>query len=221
MATEDLKMELMPDGSRLAEWIPTLKEVELQALKVYLRELGRFNKNLNLISASTVPKADAVHVADAVLAWRIICGLIPSGSTVSDFGSGNGIPGIICAALAPDLKFRVVDRDVRKLEFLKHAGASMGLKNVAFITRDIADLEDESVHFAVSRGFAPIGKSLLLSRKLMAPGGRFFMMKGEGWAREVADVPSQLFSVWNTQMVGQYSIPESNAEFVVIEARKK
>lgn len=221
MASENLKAELMPDGSRLAEWIPNLSEAELQALKIYLRELGRFNKNLNLISASTVPKADSVHVADAVMAWCIIKTLIPPGSTVSDFGSGNGIPGIIFAALAPDLKFRVIDRDVRKLEFLKHAGASMGLKNIAFITRDIADLEDESVQFAVSRGFAPIGKSLLLSRKSMAPGGRFFMMKGEGWAREVADVPSQLFSVWNTQMVGQYSIPESNAEFVVIEATKK
>lgn len=221
MATENLKAELMPDGSRLLEWIPGLSQGEHQALMIYLRELGRFNKSLNLISSSTVPKADSIHVADAAMAWRIIAPFVPGGSVVADFGSGNGIPGIICAALAPEVKFRVIDRDVRKLEFLKHAGASMGLKNVMFVSRDVGDLEADSVQYAVARGFAPIGKALLLSRKAMAPGGRFFMMKGEGWAREVADVPSQLFSVWNTKMVGQYSIPESNLEFVVIEATKK
>lgn len=221
MANDVLKVTSMPDGSRLTDWLPAIKEAELSALKIYLRELARFNKSLNLISASTVSKADSVHVADAAMAWRVIMASIPSGSVVSDFGSGNGVPGLIFAALAPDLRFRVIDRDVRKLEFLKYTGAAMGLKNVVFVNKDIVDLDADSIHFAVSRGFAPVSKSLLLCRGVMARGGRFFMMKGEGWAREVAEIPSQLFSVWNTEMVGQYVVPDSKSELVVIAATKR
>lgn len=210
-----------PDGSRLREWLPHLDDAAIEKLKIYLAELLKFNKKLNLISAQTVAKADSVHIADAVLAWRVISPHIPAGELIFDFGSGNGIPGLIFAALSPSHKFRLVDRDSRKLEFLKYAGATLKLGNVSYSSEDVDRLPGGSVKFAVSRGFAPVGRGLLLTGKAFASGGKFFMLKGEGWTREVAELPPQIFGSWETKLTGQYLIPESMIEYAVVEARRK
>ncbi len=194
-------------------------------LSVYSDELLKFNKKLNLISVATVPKCDAVHFSDAVKAWSLIKPHVPKGSTVFDFGSGNGIPGLVFAILESetdsDLKFRLVDRDERKLEFLKHVGSTVGLKSCAYLKTDVGDLPAGSVSIAVSRGFAPVSASLLVARQAVAVGGAFYMLKSEGWAREVASVPTQVFGSWDVGMLGQYKIPDLSSDFVVLKAARR
>lgn len=209
-----------PNGERLNKWASHLSEEQLSACKVYLAELLRFNKRLNLISASTVSKADAVHILDAIRAWKLISVHIPAGSIVHDFGTGNGLPGLLAAALSPDRQFRLVDRDSRKIEFCKHVGATLKLKNVSYLCADLKELEEGSVQFAISRGFASVSSSMILARRQMAVGGRFFMLKGEGWSRELAEVQPQLFGQWRAEMIGQYSLPDSAADYVVLCAEK-
>ena len=84
-------------------------------------------------------KADAVHILDAIRAWKLIEQHIPPGSVVYDFGTGNGLPGLLSAALSPDRQFRLVDRDQRKMEFCKHLGSTLKLSNVAYLCMDIKD----------------------------------------------------------------------------------
>ena len=209
-----------PTGERLSEWAPHLSVQQIAACRVYLSELLRFYKRLNLISSSTVGKADAVHILDAIRAWNLIEPLVPAGSVVYDFGTGNGLPGLLAAALSPDRQFRLVDRDQRKMEFCKHVGSTLKLKNVAYLCMDLKDVEEASVQYAISRGFASVSSSMLLARKQLAIGGRFFMLKGEGWSRELAEVQPQLFILWRAEMIGQYSLPDSVAEYVIIAADK-
>lgn len=209
-----------PTGERLSEWAPHLSEDQIENCKAYLSELLRFNRRLNLISSSTVAKADAVHILDAVRAWKLIEPHVPAGSVVYDFGTGNGLPGLLSAALSPSRQFRLVDRDQRKMEFCKHVGATLKLKNVSYLCMDLKDVEEASVSFAISRGFASVSSSMLLCRRQFAVGGRFFMLKGEGWSRELAEVQPQLFAQWRAEMIGQYNLPDSVAEYVVIAADK-
>ncbi len=185
-----------------------------------MAELLRFNKRLNLISSATVAKADAVHILDSLRAWKLIEPFVPVGSVVHDFGTGNGLPGLLSAALSPDRQFRLVDRDQRKIEFCKHVGATLKLKNVSYLCMDLKDIAEASVEFAISRGFASVSSSMLLCRRQLAVGGRFFMMKGEGWSRELAEVQPQLFGVWRAEMLGVYGLPDSVVEHVVIVVDK-
>ncbi len=173
-----------------------------------------------MISSATVAKADAVHILDAVLAWKMIESHVPPGSVVYDFGTGNGLPGLLAASLSPDRQFRLVDRDQRKMEFCKHLGTTLKLTNVSYLCMDIEDIEESSVRFAVSRGFASVNSSMLIARRKFAVGGRFFMLKGEGWSRELAEVQPQLFGFWRAEMIGQYSLPDSVAEYVIFAAEK-
>ncbi len=187
---------------------------------MYLSELLRFNKSLNLISASTVGRADVVHILDAARAWSLVGPCIPANSLVYDFGSGNGLPGIVAAILAPGVIFRLVDRDQRKVEFLKHVVAALALNNVSVIREDLREIRDRSVKFGISRGLASVANSLLQGRRMFESGGQFFMLKGEGWARELAEVQPQIFSDWSVEMMGQYRLPDSAADFVVLRGTR-
>lgn len=210
----------LPDPSRLAGWAPHLSEKQLEMARAYMTELLFFNRRLNLISAQTVVRVDAAHILDSIRAWALVEPRVRPGQVVHDFGSGNGLPGLLCAALAPEHRFRLIDRDERKMEFCKHVVSKLGLKNVVVSCEDVTKLPKESIEIGISRGFASITKSLLLTRSQFKVGGVFFMMKGEGWATELSEVPSAVFGAWKTEMIGQYDLPETPAEFVVIRAEK-
>ena len=204
---------------RLNNWAPDLSTAQLDKCEKYIRELLRFNKTLNLISPSTAVRVDAVHIIDAIRAWSFVGPRVPSGSLIHDFGTGNGLPGLLFAALAPDRTFKLLDRDQRKLEFCKHVIAELKLTNVSVRNVDIVDLPEASVQFAVSRGFASVLKSM--STKALFPvGGSFFMMKGESWSHELTELPPAAFGVWKPEMIGQYTLPESTANFVVLQCTK-
>ncbi len=210
----------MPDPSRLAGWASHLSETQLEMARAYMHELLYFNRRLNLISAQTVGRVDAVHILDSIRAWALVQPLIKPGQLIHDFGSGNGLPGLLCAAIAPDHQFRLIDRDQRKMEFCKHVASKLKLKNVVVSCEDVTKRPKNSIEVGISRGFASVTKSLLLTRAQFKIGGSFFMMKGEGWSLELAEIPTAIFGAWKTEMIGQYTLPETAADFVVLQCRK-
>ena len=202
--------------ARFKEWFPQLNAGQIGALVVYMSELQKFNKAVNLVSPQTLAIADAVHLADGVFAYKMIQGELTAGAPLYDFGSGNGIPGLVFALLDPNLKVILVDRDERKLEFCKHVAAACKATNVTTMKADIESLPKHSVVNVVARGFAPFAKSLLMCRNIVAKGGKFFHLKGDQFAVELSTVPSQLFSFWQPRMIGEYRLPDRGAEMTVI-----
>ncbi|HVK60829.1 MAG TPA: RsmG family class I SAM-dependent methyltransferase [Bdellovibrionales bacterium] len=207
-------------AARYEKWFPQLSAEAREKLLTYHSELIKFNRTINLISPGTAKSADATHFADAVLASEEIQKHLIPDAPLYDFGSGNGIPGLVFGLLYPQVKVVLVDRDQRKLEFCKHIAATLKLTNVSTHVGGVEELPSGSIKNAVARGFAPLSKALLLTRKPLAKGGRFFHMKGDGWANELAQVPSQLFSVWSPSLLAQYRIPDSNAEMGVVLTEK-
>ena len=57
----------------------------------------------------------------AVLAPRLAAG------TLLDVGSGNGSPGLVLAALRPDLRVTLLEPRLRRWAFLREAARAMGL----------------------------------------------------------------------------------------------
>ena len=201
---------------RLSEWFPNLKAKDVEKLLIYLVELNKFNKAVNLVSPNTLAVADAVHLSDAIYAQQIIVPRLIPNKPVYDFGSGNGIPGLILGILNPTVLVVLVDRDERKLEFCKHVASLVGAENVSTLKKSVDALPAKSVWNAVSRGFAPLGRALLVSRKQVPAGGRFFHLKGDQWASELSQVPSQLFSLWQPSLIGEYRLPDNGAEMGVV-----
>lgn len=219
-APTDSVFEFAVTVARYQKWFPDLSPDMANQLGTYTQELLKFNKSVNLISATTIKTAESVHFADAVIAARLIEKNLTPGAALYDFGSGNGLPGLVFAILFPKLKVVLVDRDQRKLEFCKHVISACKLTNVSVQAGAVEDLPDGSVMNAVSRGLAPLSRALLNTRKVVGRGGKYFQLKGDGWANELAQVPSQLFTYWSPSLIGQYRVPDSTTELSVVLATK-
>jgi len=200
---------------RVASWFPNLKPEVLNSLKEFHSELLKFTTRLNLISKNTEREADEVHFADCILAATSIPS-VRLGKRVFDVGSGNGLPGIVMALLNPGVEFYLVESDIRKSEFLKHIVSHLKLDNVGIMNVRLESLEPKSISCAITRGFASISKTCLVCNKIFVKDGACFHLKGSNWSREVADLPSQLIAHWSPQLVGEYSLPVSQARRGVV-----
>lgn len=219
-APTDSIFEFAVTAARYQKWFPELSAEVIDRLATYTQELLKFNKTVNLISATTIKTAESVHFGDCVIAARLIEKNLTPGAALYDFGGGNGLPGLVFGLMYPKLKVVLVDRDQRKLEFCKQVASTLKLSNVTIHVGAVEDLPDGSVMNAVGRGFAPLSKALINARKVLAKGGKFFHMKGDGWANELAQVPSQLFTHWSPSLIGQYRAPESTTELSVVLTTK-
>lgn len=170
---------------------------------------------MNLISSTTIKIADEVHIADCLLASKFFFENVQA-STIHDLGSGNGCPGLILGILDNTRKYILIDRDMRKVEFLKTMIARLGLTHVTAEHMSIQDIPEESMECAISRAYASITGSLLATRRKFIENGRYFHMKSANWYVEVADMPAQLCVEWEATSVGNYALPDSEVEFSLI-----
>ncbi|MEK6556259.1 MAG: RsmG family class I SAM-dependent methyltransferase [Bdellovibrionota bacterium] len=205
---------------RIESWFKDLPAAQVSQLKVFHTELIKFNGKINLISPRTEKMADLVHFADGIIASRIILEATTH-SDIYDLGSGNGIPGLVLATLAPSRTIHLVDADMRKCEFMKHVASKAGLKNVNVLHKRLEDLEDDSVMCASTRGLAAISKCLVLARKCAGPGCQMFHLKSDAWSTEIASIPSQVFAFWSTQHLVDYKLPAGDAVYSIVLTTKK
>ncbi len=200
---------------RVPDWFKDVDAKLLSQYQIYHSELLKFNMRLNLISRGTERDADEVHFADCILASRILP-RTTLGKEVYDLGSGNGLPGIVLALNYPETQFLLVEGDSRKCEFLKHIIHVLQIGNAKPMNVRLETLKNHSIEVAMSRGFASLSKSLLMVNRCFQKGGRFYHMKGGSWSSEIAEIPSQLISVWRPELVGEYSLPVSQARRAII-----
>lgn len=204
---------------RIPEWFPDLPSLTQERLKLYHGELIRFNSRLNLISRTTERDADEVHFADCLYAVKGI----PAESwafPVHDVGSGNGLPGVVLGLLYPEVDVRLVEGDSRKCEFLKHIIHALQLENVKVMNVRLESLKSANLQVGITRGFASISKTVLACNRTFVRGGKFFHLKSGAWAREVAEIPSQLTAFWSPELVFEYSLPVSQARRGVVLTNK-
>jgi 16S rRNA (guanine527-N7)-methyltransferase len=188
-------------------------------LEGFHQELLKFNKTINLISARSAPEADLLHFADSIMGSRLV-GSDCTSKEIYDFGSGNGFPGIVMAILYPSIRFILMESDRRKSEFLKHSSSILGLSNVAVRPARIESIVDNTVEAAICRGFANLQKTLLISRRLMKLGGKIYSFKGPEWSYEIAMLPEQICSTWNTHLLGEYELPGGGYDHCVVVSTK-
>ena len=205
---------------RLKTWFSELDENTHERFAKYFSELQKFNKVVNLISAKTLLHADAIHFADSILATKIVSPKLNKNIYLYDLGSGNGFPGLVYAIMNPDQKMVLMDSDERKSEFLKHVVDTLGLTNIVVQTKKIDLLPANTIEQAICRGFAPLPKALLTLRKCVKKGGVVYHLKSEEWALEVSQIPSQLCSLWQPFLDGEYKLPIGDIKMFVVKTAK-
>jgi 16S rRNA (guanine527-N7)-methyltransferase len=135
----------------------------------YLDCLGRWSKKINLTGAETEEAAFKTLVLPILGAEELIDG------RVIDVGSGNGSPGLVLAALRPDLPFTLLEPRAKRWAFLREAAREMGVDN-ANVERARSDqYQGERAATVTMRA---VGLDPASLRRLLLPGGCVLVFGG-------------------------------------------
>lgn len=113
--------------------------------------------------------------------------LLEPGSVVADVGSGAGLPGVVLAAMRPDVTVVLVEPLLRRATFLEEVVAELGLRTAVVRRARAEELAGKLVVDAVvARAVAPLDRLAGWSLPLLGAGGRLLALKGERADDELA-----------------------------------
>jgi len=170
----------------------------LARLKAYADLLVDWSSRHNLVARSTLPDLWRRHFWDSAQ----LAPLIPlEARTMADLGSGAGFPGLVLAAMRPDLAVTLHEATAKKCAFLSAAAERMGL-HVTIENARIEDLPRKPHDVVTARALAPLPLLLSYAWQLRAPNGVCLFLKGQNvgselteahksWKIEASQVPSQ------------------------------
>jgi len=170
----------------------------LARLKAYADLLVEWNTRHNLVARSTVPDLWQRHFLDSAQLEP----LIPAGiSTLADLGSGAGFPGLVLAAMRPDIAVTLHEATAKKCIFLRTAAERMALP-VTIQNARIEDLSPKAYDVVTARALAPLPLLLSYAARLSGPNSVCLFLKGQNvgvelteahksWNIEASQVPSQ------------------------------
>lgn len=112
---------------------------------------------------------------------------LPGVGRLVDVGSGAGLPGIVLAAMLPDVEVILLEPMERRTRWLDEAIRHLGLGNTTVVRGRAEEqrgvLEAEAV---TARAVAPMDRLARWCLPLLAPQGRLVVLKGRSAAEELA-----------------------------------
>lgn len=190
--------------------------VQQATLLAYAALLEKWNRTYNLTAVREASGIVALHLLDSLS----ILPFIDAGEgALLDVGSGGGLPGIPLAILRPQLSVTLTDSNSKKTAFQRQAAIELGLANVAVHTGRIEEWRPAAKFpRVVSRAFAELADFVVLTRQLLAPGGRWLAMKGVRPDDEIARLPADVV----VEAVHRLQVPDVDGErhlVVMLEQR--
>ena len=170
----------------------------LARLKAYAEMLVDWNERHNLVARSTLPDLWQRHFWDSAQ----LASVIPEkAKTLADLGSGAGFPGLVLAALRPDLAVTLHEATTKKCILLRTAAERMAL-HVTVENARMEDLSPRSFDVVTARACAPLTRLLEYAHKFVNPNSVCLFLKGQNvgselteaakyWNIKVSQVPSQ------------------------------
>lgn len=155
----------------------------LRRLEVLIETLGRWQKAINLVGRNTLEGAWKRHIVDSAQVVR----LIPTdASSLADLGSGGGFPGLVIAAMRPDLPLTMIESDARKAAFLGEAARKMELPKLpTVVVKRIEAAPPVGADVITARALAPLDQLLEWSDRHRTERATCLFHKGKGWQAEV------------------------------------
>jgi 16S rRNA (guanine527-N7)-methyltransferase len=201
-----------------AELALDLTEQQADTLLAYLALLQRWNAHYNLTSVRDPAQMLTHHLADclAIMApLRRLVGTSPL--RVLDVGSGGGLPGVVIAALNPEVEVTCVDTVGKKAAFVQQVAGELRLKNLHAAHSRVENLVTAPFDLITARAFASLEDFIALTRARLAVGGIWLAMKGKTPTAEIESLPADI----DVFHVEQLAVPGLDAERCIVWMRPK
>lgn len=181
----------------MTDWQQVAAERYPQAfsgLNQYSLLLSTLGIERGLIGPREVPRLWDRHILNCAVVADSSQGLIPSGASVIDIGTGAGLPGLVWALIRSDITVTLVDSMQRRVEFLELAVNELGLADRVTVVRGRAEDLAGSIYGDVvtARAVAPLPKLLTWLGPFVSDGGSILAFKGQNAAGEISEAAPEL-----------------------------
>ena len=188
--------------------LPDANPAALERLERLAALLGAENSRQNLVSAASLAHMWQRHIVDSAQ----LLTLVPreTASPWLDLGTGAGFPGLVVAALRPEMEMLLVESRTRRIDWLARAVNLLALPNVQVIGSRLELVATRPVAVISARAFAPLDKLLELSARFSTSDTLWLLPKG----RSARDEVDQLMG-WEHLFHVERSITDPDAGIIV------
>lgn len=170
----------------------------LARLKAYAGVLADWNALHNLVSKNSLEDLWRRHFWDSAQ----LAPLVPAeAKNLADLGSGAGFPGLVLAAMLPEISVTLFEATAKKCAFLQAAAERMDI-DVRVENARMEELPSYPFDVVTARAVAPLPKLLEYAHNFMGPNSVCLFLKGQNvgselteahkcWKMQVSQVPSQ------------------------------
>ena len=172
------------------------------------------NQRQNLIAKATEPHIWQRHIADSAQLLenvsRETLGANAGGPWL-DLGSGPGFPGLVIAALCPNMPVVLVESRARRVEFLESAIAALDLRKCRVEGQRLERVTPFAARAISARAFAPLPKLLALSAPFSTRQTALVLPKGRSAAQELEALKPSIRAMFHVK----HSLTDSDAGIIV------
>lgn len=156
-----------------------LDEGKIEAFELYLKELLKWNRKVNLTAIRSEKGVLLKHFLDSLS----VTPYLPERSFILDIGAGAGFPGLPLKIVRPTVELTLIDSVRKKVDFQRQVIRILGLKGVRAIHGRVQEeriLRDLGGRFDIilSRAFSDLQTFLALSLPFLKKAGTVIAMKG-------------------------------------------
>ncbi len=172
------------------------------------------NQRQNLIAKATEPHLWQRHIADSAQLLenvsRETLGANVQGPWL-DLGSGPGFPGIVIAALCPNMPVVLVESRARRVEFLERVVEALDLRKCRIEGQRLERVTPFPARAISARAFAPLPKLLELSAPFSTRATTYVLPKGRSAAQELETLKPSIRAMFHVK----HSLTDPDAGIIV------
>jgi 16S rRNA (guanine527-N7)-methyltransferase len=202
--------------------IPTTEELQtisnlgvsresLNRIEAFLRLLFDWQRKINLVSPTTLPKVWTRHVIDSL---QLLPHLNAPPGAIADLGSGGGFPGIILA-IGSGRPVDLYESNQKKAAFLSEALRVSRATGSVRLGRleDVAAPVKGQYAYVTARALAPLPELLGYAAPFIASGATGLFLKGKDADLELTESAKS----WRIKMDRQQSLTDSEAVLLAVK----
>ena len=182
--------------------------VSLDALRQLADHMVEWGEELGLVGPRELDRLWTRHILNSALLARKV-----SQGTLADVGSGAGFPGLVVAAMRPDVHCTLIEPLGRRAKWLEDEADRLGLTNVTVFNKRAEELWDTvKVDAVTARAVSALKTLIPLCVPLLKPGGELLLMKGQKVEDEIRTAASVMVGVGLLQPRVETTGPEYGTE---------
>lgn len=183
-----------------------------ERLDRFVALLDKWQAVTNLVAPSTLDAVWTRHVVDSAQLMK----LEPDQASVwIDIGSGGGFPGLVVAAMRPDMRVHLVESVAKKASFLREAARAMDLDVMVHAGRAeaVIGVAVTSTDVVSARALAPLDVLIGLAAPLLKNGAVGLFPKGKDASSEL----TQAREKWRFNASLHKSLTEPDARIIRVD----